>query len=303
MGAYLDNVLHFVNLKSFRKNMSYSEYGWELAGKKVFARAWTPEGNPRAVINLVHGLGEHSGRYTRWGGLFSDAGYALVVMDLLGHGQSGGKRGHMESYRFILDQVGLMLDKSAENFPGIPLILYGHSMGGNIAMNYVISKAGSQPSDNQLTALIASSPWLRLVKTVTNIEKVFSTVSNMLLPGLTIKTGRIGAELLSNDPEHWEDLRNDPMAHRKVTVRCAYEVMKHGELAIREAGRISIPFLLMHGNADEITSYRATEEAVSSVGHNGQFKIWEGFRHELHNALEHEEVFKYITGWINELKL
>jgi len=277
--------------------MIHKEYEWTLGGKKIFAQSWLPDKEPKAITNLVHGMGEHSGRYERWGQLFAETGYALIATDLPGHGKTEGKIGHTKSYQSLLDQVDLMLTKSEEIFPGIPRILYGHSMGGNIVINYAISK------DPPISALIATSPWLRLVIPVSGVEKVFSKLVNSIAPGLTIKAKGLGAEKLSNDPEHWESIRNDPVCHRKISVRYAYEIMKMGEYALRHVYKINKPFLLMHGSGDEITSHEASEEFVTNTSERTQLKIWEGFRHELHNALEYKEVFDYILNWLKAKEL
>lgn len=277
--------------------MIHTEYEWSLEGKKVFAQSWQSDTEPKAIINLIHGMGEHSGRYERWGGLFADAGYALISTDLFGHGKTEGRIGHINSYQSLLDQVDMMLAKSEEMFPGIPRILYGQSMGGNIAINYAISK------NPPISALIAASPWLRLVIPVSGVEKAFSRVFNSLAPGLRVKAKGLGAEKLSDDPEHWESVRNDPGCHRKISAKYAYEIMKMGEYAIGHASRINKPFLLMHGSGDEITSHKASEEFSRNSSERTQLKIWEGFRHEMHNMLEHKEVFNYILNWLEAQKL
>jgi alpha-beta hydrolase superfamily lysophospholipase len=277
--------------------MEHREYEWNLDDKKVFAQAWLPEKDPGGIVNLIHGMGEHSGRYSRWGNLFADSGYALFAMDLFGHGKTEGKKGHVKSYQLLLDQVDLMLRKTEELFPGIPRILYGHSMGGNIAINYAISKAPA------ISALIASSPWLRLVIPVSLAEQIFSKFANSLMPGLRVKAKGIGAERLSHDPEHWEDLRSDPLMHRLISARYAYEVINRGEYALKHVYRINKPFLLMHGNADEVTSHKASEAFVANTSAGTQLKIWEGLRHELHNEIEYKEVFAYVLQWIQGLKL
>jgi len=277
--------------------MVHKEYSWSLENTNVFAQGWMPEGSPRGVINLLHGLGEHSGRYDRWGNLFAESGYALLAADLFGHGRTGGRMGHVKSYQLLLDQVDLMLQKSEVLFPGIPRILYGHSMGGNLAINYAISK------DPPISALIASSPWLRLVIPVSGIEKAFSRLASSLAPGLRIKAKGLGAEKLSHDPAHWEDLRSDPMVHRLVSARYVYEIMVRGEYALKHVYMINKPFLLMHGNADEITSHKASEDFVANTSERTQLKIWEGLRHELHNEPEYREVFNYVLDWLKKWNL
>ena len=277
--------------------MTHTEYTWQLAGKRIFAQAWIPGTQPRAVVILLHGLGEHSGRYGRWGSLFNSAGYALLSSDLFGHGRTEGKKGHVKSYQLLLDQVDLMMEKSREIFPDIPRILYGQSMGGNIAINYAISK------DPPVSALIVSSPWLKLVVPESPLKKMLAKAVNAIFPGLRIKAGRVGAELLSHDPEHWADVRSDPLVHNLVSLRYACEMMTRGEYALRHVYKINKPFLLMHGSGDGITSHKASEDFVANTSERTHLKIWEGLRHELHNELEYREVFQYIINWLEDHRL
>ncbi len=277
--------------------MTHTEYEWQLENKKIFAQSWLPEKEPKAIINLLHGMGEHSGRYKRWGSLFADAGYALVAMDFFGHGKTEGKTGHVKSYQLLLDQVDLMLHKTEENFSGIPRILYGHSMGGNVAINYAISK------DPPVSGIIATSPWLRLALPVSGAKRIASKVANSLVPGLLIGTKELGAEKLSHDPEHWADVRSDPAMQKKISARYIYEIKNKAEFALRHVYKINRPILVMHGNADEITSHKASENFVANTSERTHLKIWEGLRHELHNELDYKEVFQYVVDWIEGLKL
>jgi alpha-beta hydrolase superfamily lysophospholipase len=279
------------------RKMKHQEYEWMLDGKRVFAQSWIPDREPKAVVDLVHGLGQHSGRYDRWGTLFSGAGYAMLAIDLFGHGRTEGRTGHVKNYQSLLDQVDLMLNKSGEIFPGVPRILYGHSMGGNIVINYTITR------DPPIAALIASSPWLRLVKPISGIEKLFARVADSLAPGLTIKTGRIDPEMICRDPEQWTQIRDDPMMHRKISIRYAHSINTMGEFALRHVYRINRPFLIMHGDADEITSHLASEKFVANTSERTRLKIWEGFRHELQSEPEYRDVFQYVVNWIEELNL
>lgn len=275
--------------------MTHTEYDWQLANKKVFAQSWLPEKDPKGIICLVHGMGEHSGRYYRWGNMFSDAGYGVLSVDFFGHGKTEGKTGHVKSYQLLLDQVDQLLQKAEEMYPGIPRILYGHSMGGNVAINYAISK------DPPVNGIVASAPWLRLVIPVNSVERIGSKVMNSIAPGLVIKAKGLGAEKLSDDPEHWEEVRNDPLVHRKISIKYAYEMMTKGEYALRHVYKINKPFLLMHGDADEITSHKASENFVANTSDRTRLKIWEGLRHELHNQLDYKEVFQYVIDWIKSL--
>ena len=125
-------------------------------GEKLFAWYLKPTRSPRAVICLCHGWGEHSLRYLHWAERFVWQEYAFLSWDHYGHGQSMGKRGHIPSYKVYMEEVNLAINKANEIYPGIPVVLYGHSMGGNIAINFALREI------NPFRLLIATSHWLRL---------------------------------------------------------------------------------------------------------------------------------------------
>ncbi|KPV48748.1 hypothetical protein SE17_36400, partial [Kouleothrix aurantiaca] len=125
-------------------------------GIRLHLQSCEPDAPPRAAVTLVHGYGEHSGRYRHVAAALADAGFALVTGDHRGHGKSGGARGHTPSYEHILDDIGAMLEAAHARFPGLPQFIYGHSMGGNFTLNYVLRR---RP---QLAGVVATGPWLRL---------------------------------------------------------------------------------------------------------------------------------------------
>ena len=109
-------------------------------GIQFYFQGWQPETPPKAVVCLVHGLGEHSGRYAHVAAALNDAGYALLGFDLRGHGKSGGPRGHTPSYETLMDDIGRLLAEAAHRYPGRPQFLYGHSLGGNLVLNYALRR-------------------------------------------------------------------------------------------------------------------------------------------------------------------
>ncbi len=276
--------------------MIHTEYEWLSDEKKlIFAQSWVPEDNLRGMISLIHGLGEHSGRYARWAELFVQAGYGMLAVDLPGHGCTEGRIAYVKNYQILLNQVDLTLRKSEDLFPGVPRILYGHSMGGNIAINYAISR------DAPIKALIASSPWLRLTFRVSPVELALGKIMNILLPWVRFKRKGTKTEHLSHDPDHWADLRSDPLVHGMVTGRYFYIIYQQGEYAMRHVYKINKPFLLMHGSDDKITSPRASADFVANTSDRTQLKIWDGLYHELHNEFEYRDIAKYVIDWLESL--
>jgi len=137
--------------------MKHTEFKFKTSDElQLFGQSWQPEDRPRAAICLVHGMGEHSGRYGHVADRLTQAGYSVFAFDLRGHGKSLGPRGHTPSYRTLLNDINSLLNEVDKNFPELPLFLYGHSLGGNLVLNYVLRR---QP---KFKGVIVTGPWLRL---------------------------------------------------------------------------------------------------------------------------------------------
>src|SRR5919199_2405933 len=129
------------------------EFGWRAAdGVRLYGQGWQPQGEPLAVVCLVHGQGEHSGRYAGLAAALVEAGYAVLAFDLRGHGRSEGQRGHTPSYDAWLGDIARLLEEAGNRFPRRPRFLYGHSMGGNLVLGYALRRAHADP----LAGVIAS---------------------------------------------------------------------------------------------------------------------------------------------------
>ena len=136
--------------------MNYVDVQWQSAdGLQLVGRSWEPAGEPRAVVCLVHGLGEHCGRYQHVAAALTEAGFAVLACDQRGHGRSAGKRGVIPSYDALMDDIGLLLEQASQRYPGKPRFLYGHSLGGNEVINYTLRR---KPA---LAGVVATSPGLR----------------------------------------------------------------------------------------------------------------------------------------------
>jgi acylglycerol lipase len=277
--------------------MKHQDYDWlSKDNKYIYAQSWAPDHNPSAVINIIHAFGEHSGRYQKWAGLFVEKGIAVLASDLIGHGRSFGKRGYIKNYQVFLDQIELQLLKSSELFPGIPQVLYGHSMGGNLVLNYAMSK------DAPVSAIIVSAPWLKLVNDPPGYMLLFSRVLRPFFPSLTVKAG-IDNTYRTHDLSINEKLKEDPLLHRQMSLQLFHEATRYGLYAMRNIYKINRPLLLMHGNSDRWTSHEATMELAANTSRLTRLKIWDGLYHELHNEIEYMDVFNYIIDWLSEMKI
>jgi acylglycerol lipase len=260
-------------------------------GVQFYFQGWQPETPPKAVVCLVHGLGEHSGRYAHVAATLNDAGYVLLGFDLRGHGKSGGPRGHTPSYETLMDDIGRLLAEAAQRYPDQPQFLYGHSLGGNLVLNYALRR---KPG---LAGVVATSPAIRTATPPPGSQITLAKVMNKIRPGMQMSNG-LALDGLARDPEVIRAYTNDPLVHNKISVRLALETLQAGEWALAHAAEFPLPLLLAHGSADKITSATASAEFAKKVPGDCTFKLWDGFYHETHNEPEKAEVLSFMIDWL-----
>jgi acylglycerol lipase len=250
-----------------------------------------PASTPVAVIALLHGMGEHAMRYAHVADYFNHQSIAFTAMDHRGHGKSEGQRGHSPSLDALLNDIELFITKTKELYPGIPVILYGHSMGGNVALNFILRK---KP---QLAGAIITGPYLRLAFSPPAWKTTLGKISARIIPTLTQPTG-LETAAISRDTDVVKKYESDTLVHDKITSSFFVSVHFAGPFAIEHAADITLPMLIMHGGADRLTSCEATKEFAARADKNVELKIWEGLYHEIHNEPEKDEVLNYELGWI-----
>lgn len=258
---------------------------------KLFAWYVSPESTPKALILLVHGHGEHSKRYQHWADRFVSNGYAFLTWDHIGHGLSDGRRGHIHHYEQFLLEIDLAVNKAKEYFPNVAIILYGHSMGGNIVLNHAIRRSSS------VNGIIVTSPWLRLTKEVSPFLNFMVTVLNYIAHYIPVKSSVTPYEISHLDDEVAK-YKNDSLIHNKITPRLYVSIRKAGLYVMKYAKRIKTPTLLMHGEADQITSFEASKE-ISTMIDGCSFVPWPNMYHELHNETVRGLVFETIIKWLD----
>lgn len=261
-------------------------------GLKINGICWKPEEKVNALICLIHGHGDHIMRFRHMAAWLSQKGIAIVGMDLRGHGNSEGKRGHIPSYSQLLDDVSQLLIEGEKQFNGIPIFLYGHSMGGNIVANYVLQRTPL------IKGAILSGPWLRLELKTSGIRILLGRIMNYIWPGFS-QHSKLPTKFLSRDKDIVIQYENDPLVHDKISARLAISIMDQGEWAIKNSSKCLVPLLIMHGANDPICSPSASKEFASGVKSvSVQTNFFAGLFHEIHNEPEKEEVFNTVLGWV-----
>jgi alpha-beta hydrolase superfamily lysophospholipase len=251
----------------------------------------SPGEHTKAVIIMVHGLGEHIQRYIDWAVKFKNEGIGFIGLDLPGHGRSEGSRGNIRSYLLTDEMLDILLENCRKTFPGCPIYIYGHSLGGGIVLEYILKK------NPKIKGAIITSPWLRLTFQPPKNKLVLAAIMKNLVPGLVQASG-LNVNHISHDGTEVEKYKKDPLVHGKISVGLFVRAMNAGKYSLEHAQDLKNPTLLIHGSDDKLTSPQASMEFAGKTN-MVKLKIWEGGYHELHNELFREEVFMYIMNWIN----
>jgi len=274
--------------------MIREEFTFNLYDTKFYGKYFQPK-NVKAVIVLVHGMGEHSKRYERFViPFFNQNSLGVITYDQFGHGLTEGIRGHNPGFEAVLDCVDTVINKALEVFGKKPIFLYGHSMGGNVVINYALKR------NNNLKGIIVTSPFLRLAFTPPGWKIFLGKVLQKIMPSITMGN-EVDVEALSRDKNEVELYKNDPLVHDKVSPNYSIVFMETGEWAIENADKLNIPMLLMHGTGDKLTSWKASEELRDKGSKNVELFLFKDAYHELHNELVKNEVIEKMIDWTNKI--
>lgn len=278
-------------MKTFETNFQGQD------GIGFYVQGWEPEGSaPKALIALVHGLGEHTGRYVHVGEAMTQAGYALAGFDLRGHGKSGGARGHSSSLEAYMQDIRQFLRLVGQRYPDLPLFLYGHSLGGVLTLAYAIQFGAG------LKGVIVTSPGLRSALEKQKAKLVMVRLLVMLMPRFTARSG-LDPHKISRDPAVVQAYLSDPLVHDSASLAFGKAGLDAVELCFARAREFPVPLLMLHGTGDEIAFSSGSEEFAQQVREAGgevTLKTWEGLYHELHNEPEKAEVFHVMIEWLDK---
>jgi alpha-beta hydrolase superfamily lysophospholipase len=252
----------------------------------LFAQEWSPDHQPHAIACVMHGLGEHGGRYVAMAEVLAERGITLMALDSRGHGRSDGKRGHTPSYEMLLSDIELLIKLVEARHPGLPVFLYGHSLGGNLVINYALRR------DAHLAGIVATGPWLGLTKDLSWKRSFFGRLVEPFWPSLTFSTN---SDRDDEDKEARADL--DPeLFHDFISLRMLLSARRAGRWAAKHADRLRIPTLLIHGELDPVTSPQITKQFGARAGELCTVEILSGMYHNVHE--EDDQVVRRIADWL-----
>lgn len=273
--------------------MTHTEFSIKTTdGTTLFAQQWLPDGAIRASINLVHGLGEHSGRYTHVAEAFNQKGFVVSAIDLRGHGRTQGPRGHIPSYATAANDIIQLITQSATLFPGTPQFLYGHSLGGALVL---FTSLYHKPAVN---GVIATSPGLDPGE-VPPAKLLAARVLSRLAPSFAMKNG-LDVTNLSHDQAVITAYQTDPLVHPLISTRLGFELLTNGRQMMDFKGQFPYPLLLLQGAQDRLVNPLANQRFAAQLTGDVTFKMFPEGYHELHNEPWKTDVLAVMTEWLEE---
>ena len=270
--------------------MMHKEFNFHIYQTNFYGQYWQAK-NTKAVIVLVHGMGEHSGRYKHVAKKLNENDFSVVAFDHFGHGKTTGKRGHNPSFEAVLESVSKTIEKAKALFPDAPIFLYGHSMGGNTVINYALKKK------HDLKGIIATSPFLKLAFEPPKIKLAVGKLFQKIAPSITMGN-ELDANDISREKIEVDKYINDPLVHAKISPNFSLTFIDSGKWAIENASKLETPIFLLHGTGDKIIDYRGTQEFANNSD-KATLKLYENGYHELQNDLCKEEMLEDVVNWLS----
>ncbi|MEM0994858.1 MAG: lysophospholipase [Bacteroidota bacterium] len=272
--------------------MLQTEFNWKTKTKiNIYGRHWNAD-DPKAVVCLVHGLGEHVNRYDHMARYFNQSSFSVIGNDHCGHGRSGGKRGHAERYDDFLMEVRHLIATAKAHYPSLPIFLYGHSMGGNIVLNFLLE------DEPEIAGTITSGAWIQLANPPSNLLYQTGKLVSKIAPSVT-QSNDLDPRHISTDPKEVEAYKNDPLVHGKISFGTALGMLEAADRVSKFSGQLSTPLLAMHGEQDQIIDPKGTIALEARIKSPIEVKIWKGLFHEIHNEPNQTTIFDYTINWMN----
>ena len=261
--------------------------------QELFYRVYGPT-RAKGILIILHGLGEHSGRYQDFAEFLAEAGWKTYLYDQRGHGKTPGIRSFVETFDILVEDLHQFVTfVTAQEGRRKPFLL-GHSFGGQVVINYLTK----YPSE--VRGVILSSPNIRLAMTVPWIKKFLGKWVACILPGLSIPND-INPRWISHDKKIVQAYQEDPLVQNRITLRLGSELLENLEKVPPMASKIKTPILLFQGSADKVTCPDGTKEFYQKIpGKDKELKIYPGFFHETLNEQGKKQVYHDVAKWLEK---
>ncbi|MCF7842981.1 MAG: lysophospholipase [Lentisphaeria bacterium] len=264
-------------------------------GARLFRQSWYPAEKPRAVVILVHGIAEHSGRYAHVAEFLCEHRIAVETFDLRGHGQSEGERIYIDRFSQFLNDLEHFILEVRRRYPSGPLFLLGHSMGGAIVTDFVLERYVVE-----LSGVILSSPAVKVGRDVPGIVVALSSVISLLLPHQSTVT--LDSAGISRDPVVVHKYDTDPLNFRgAIPARTGAELIKTQKYIMRHGEKVTYPVMIMYGTGDTIVEPEGSKLLFNKIqSEDKTLKAYDGFYHEILNDPEKQQVLDDMLQWLND---
>ena len=265
--------------------------GWQ--NHQLYYQGWLPEAEPRAILLVVHGLAEHSGRYRKLAERLVTLNYGVFALDHRGHGKSEGLAGYVTRFQDYLIDLETFHRIVRDKYPAARIFIIGHSMGGTIATAYAIRH------QRELAGLVLSGATLKVGESVSPMMVVLARVLSRLMPKVGLAT--IDASAISRDPAVVAAYQDDPMVYRgKIRARLGGELLNAMQEIQSRMPQIKLPVLVMHGSADRLSNPNGSQMLYQGISSEDRtLKQYQGCYHEIFNEPEHEMVLSDLENWLN----
>ena len=261
-------------------------------GVSLSYRVWRPDGKPQRLLILVHGFADHSGRFSYLAPHLVEHGAVVYAYDQRGNGLSEGKKGHVQHYQRLVDDLDAFVKLATEKEPGLPRVLYAHSTGAIAALTYLYD------SPDAVDAVVLSAPCLILTVDAPGWKTTVAKALSNVVPGFTMQAG-FDPGTVSRDGEVVEANKADPLVSQNMTARFYTEVyLTAMPSALARIDELRTPYLVLQGTGDKLVSPGVADEFERQAAEYGTIKRYEGGYHESHNDVHREEVFADVDAWL-----
>jgi alpha-beta hydrolase superfamily lysophospholipase len=261
-------------------------------GLHLVMSRWTVDA-PEGAVLIVHGYGEHSGRYGHVADAMRDAGMQVFAYDQRGYGRSEGPRAYVDTFDDYLDDLGLAIDHVRRRIGEQPLYLFGHSMGGAVVLLYVLDR-----QVRGVHGLLLSSPAVEVDPNIAPLLRKVARWVGMLAPRLPTVPSPEGR--ISRDPDVVAEAEEDPLNyHGRVLARTGAEILRANQRIQAQLDRLTYPFLVFHGTDDVLTSPTASQDLYRRAASTDKtIYLYDGLYHETVNEPERDRVLRDLQDWL-----
>jgi len=262
-------------------------------GNRLYYQYWLPAGQQKAVLIIVHGLAEHSGRYQNIAKYFVTRDYAVYTFDYRGHGKSAGKKGYVERFSCYLDDLKSFLELVIRSHSDNPIFIIGHSIGATIAATFALDH------QDEFDGLLLSGTTIKPGASLSPLKIVMANILSVLIPRMGIE--RIDASTISRDQVVVDSYVSDPLVFRgRISAHLGAELIRAMNNLTSHMVKIKVPVLIMHGTEDRLSNPESSRMLYQRVNSKDKtLKFYKNFYHEIFNEPEHEKVFKDIEEWLD----